>query len=141
MLEIDGVASTIESTVERWFGAPVPPAERPKADRIRELLTSVDPVGYARTYRLFATLDNIFAESLGTLAVPALFMTGELDPNSSPEMSHAMARLAPQGRAEVLAGQRHMMSFVAPDRVNPRIRSFLMAGVAEAVSRSSRTDT
>jgi pimeloyl-ACP methyl ester carboxylesterase len=141
MLETNGVASTIDPTIERWFGASIPAAERPKAQRIRELLTSVDAVGYARTYRLFATLDDLFAERLGTLAVPALFITGELDPNSSPEMAHAMARLVPQGGAEVLAGQRHMMSFVAPELVNPRIRAFLMAGTAASVSGSGQTET
>ncbi len=44
-------------TIERWFGHPVPGALRDAAARVRDLLHGIDPVGYARTYRLFATSD------------------------------------------------------------------------------------
>jgi pimeloyl-ACP methyl ester carboxylesterase len=85
-------------------------------------LQAVDPVGYARAYRVFATSD---VGRLDGLACPALFMTGELDPHSTPEMSRAMAAAAPLGRAVVVPGHRHMAAFVAPEICNPVILEFL----------------
>ena len=120
---------TVEATLERWFDAPTPPHLLSTAMLVRGLLKSVDPVGYARTYRLFASSDRAHVDRLPTLTVPALFMTGELDPNSSPAMSQAMAAATPQARLEILPGERHMMSLTAPEIVNQRLRAFLEAAV------------
>ena len=72
-------------------------------------MEAVNPVGYQRTYRLFATSDHVHRHRLVGLAKPALYLTGADDPNSSPEMSQAMARLTPQGKAEIVPGERHMI--------------------------------
>jgi pimeloyl-ACP methyl ester carboxylesterase len=95
-----GTASP-DGTIARWFGDPVPTEARRACETVRSLLEAVDPVGYARTYRLFATSDNAHRGLLGSLTVPALFMTGELDPNSTPAMSQAMAAAAVKGRCEI----------------------------------------
>lgn len=57
--------------------------------------------------------------------MPALFLTGEEDENSSPDMSRRMAAAAPQGRDVALPGQRHMMSLAAPGVVNDVLGRFL----------------
>ena len=123
-LEADGNPSTNEGTIARWFGDPVPSELADQAEVVRGLLRCVDPVGYARTYRLFAESDEAHKERLKDLAIPALFMTGELDPNSTPAMSRAMADAAPQARCDIVPGVRHMMSLTAPDEVNARLRAF-----------------
>ncbi|MFE0752374.1 alpha/beta fold hydrolase [Inquilinus sp. NPDC058860] len=123
-IEAEGPGGAVDGTIARWFGNPVPAALAEVADKTRAFLESADPVGYARTYRLFASADAAHAERLGGLAVPALFLTGEEDPNSSPEMSRAMAAAVPRGRAEILPGERHMMSLTAPALVNARLRAF-----------------
>lgn len=114
-----------KATIRRWFGDPVPGLHAAIAARIEGQLASVNPIGYARTYSLFARSDAAHADRLQNLAMPALFLTGELDPNSTPEMSRAMATVAPFGHAQVIAGGRHMMSLTAPDIVNAAIRTFL----------------
>ncbi|WP_292153759.1 alpha/beta hydrolase, partial [Mesorhizobium sp.] len=96
------------------------------------------PEGYARTYRLFARADGDHAERLQTLAMPALFITGSEDKNSSPAMSAAMARLAPHGRCTVLAGQRHMMAAAAPDLTSRCIAEFLNEG--ESLEQGAAAD-
>ncbi len=120
-----GDAASSAATIARWFGDPIPPRLADAAAQLRQLLAAVDREGYARTYRLFAAVDDAHAEALPRLAMPALFLTGELDPNSTPAMSHAMAALAPRGRAEVLPGERHMMTMVSPETVNDSLRRFL----------------
>ncbi|MDQ0475360.1 alpha/beta fold hydrolase [Labrys wisconsinensis] len=112
-------------TIARWFGEPVPPEWSAAAATVRALLDGVDPVGYERTYRLFATADAAHRDRLAGLAAPALFMTGAGDPNSSPAMSEAMARLAPHGRAEIVPHERHMMTLTAPGEINRRLLAFL----------------
>lgn len=129
-LATSGFASTIAPTLQRWFGDPVPPQLREAAAETGRLLRTVDPTGYARTYRLFASSDRVHEERLAQLAMPALFFTGEHDLNSSPAMSRAMAQLAPHGRAEVLEGARHMMTVTHPECVNASLRAFLAGEAA-----------
>lgn len=114
-----------EAAIERWFGSPVPSALEAQAQAIRNLLGRVNPTGYARTYRLFATSDRVHEGRLGELRMPSLFITGEHDANSSPAMSQRMAAEAAHGRVEVLAGERHIMAFVSPKRVNEVLVDFL----------------
>lgn len=125
LLAEEGMGATLDGTLARWFGKAEEPALAEKARQVRTWLEAVDPVGYARTYRLFATSDDAFVGRLDRLRMPALFLTGEHDRNSSPEMSLRMAALAPNGVAQVVAGERHMMSFTSPETINPILRDFL----------------
>ncbi|MFL9999799.1 alpha/beta hydrolase [Paraburkholderia dipogonis] len=127
----------VDATLSRWFGDPVPGHLTQAAQAVRGLLLSVDPVGYARTYRLFACSDDAHVGRLASLAVPALFLTGECDPNSSPAMSRAMAAATPFGRAEIIANERHMMNLTDPEGVNERLLAFLAEASAEDVPRES----
>jgi len=120
-----GSLSGTDATIARWFGDPVPDELAEAARTTRTALESVDPEGYARTYRLFAHADAAHVDRLAGLAMPALFMTGAEDRNSSPAMSAAMARLAPRGQCEVLEGERHMMAVASPDKVTRQISAFL----------------
>ena len=127
----------VDATLSRWFGDPVPGHLTQAAQAVRALLLSVDPLGYARTYRLFATSDDAHVGRLANLAVPALFLTGECDPNSSPAMSRAMAMAAPHGRAEILPNARHMMNLTDPARVNERLLAFLAEANAARQAHAS----
>lgn len=137
-LEAEGRAASHEAAVARWFGAPVPAELAPSAAQVSALLASGDPVGYARTYALFAASDDAHRDRLASLAMPALFMTAEGDPNSTPAMSRAMAALAPQGVAEVLDGARHMMTLTHPGAVNARLLAFLDAPAAPFDAKAFR---
>jgi pimeloyl-ACP methyl ester carboxylesterase len=55
---------------------------------------------------------------------PALFFTADGDPNSTPEMSQAMAELTPNGSLQTLAGHRHMMTLTAPLQISESLRTF-----------------
>ncbi|WP_058035143.1 alpha/beta fold hydrolase [Burkholderia pseudomallei] len=125
-------AAGIDVTLERWFGDPIPAHLTKAAEAVRDLLLTVDPVGYARTYELFARSDDAHVGRLSNLAVPALFLTGEYDANSNPAMSLAMAAAAPYGRAQIIANERHMMNVTNPAQVNERLLEFLLS--ASAVS-------
>ena len=125
LLKTAGIRETIAPTLQRWFGDPVPADLQDAAALTERLLRSVDPLGYARTYELFARSDRVHVDRLPTLAPPALFMTADGDLNSSPSMSRAMAALAPRSRAQVIEGARHMMPVTHPGVVNDALLAFL----------------
>ena len=56
-LESGRTAEGRRQTLARWFGDPAPPALGPVAAWVDAALAGVDFVGYARTYRLFASSD------------------------------------------------------------------------------------
>lgn len=124
LLERTGVTASIDPTIARWFGPSDTERRDSHASALRAMLGAVDPMGYARAYRIFATQDRAFEGKLGQLTMPALFLTGAQDPNSTPEMSHAMASAAPEGEALIVPGARHMASFVTPAPVNTALRDF-----------------
>jgi len=101
-------------TLARWFGK----TPSPEATACRDWLTGVDPAGYKVAYRVFAQEDGPPDEGLARLGCPALFLTGAEEPSSTPAMSEAMAALAPEGRASVVAGAAHMMPMTHPAEVN-----------------------
>lgn len=113
----------VEAPLERWFGADDGPARA----ETRRLLHQADRAGYAAAYRAFAEGDDVYADRIGEVRVPALFLTGAEDPNSTPEMSRAMAAAAPRGRAVVLPAERHMVGLTAPEAVNAALSEWLEA--------------
>lgn len=135
-----GIEAGVDVTLARWFGDPVPAHLTQAAQAIRALLVNVDPVGYARTYQLFACSDDAHVGRLADLAVPALFLTGECDANSNPAMSHAMAAAAPLGRATIIANERHMMNVTNPAQVNERLLEFLLGTSKAGANGEPRSD-
>lgn len=123
-LEEHGLGSTLNEALARWFGDP---AETPatRVEQVRQWIREADLQGYARAYRVFCEADPWLDGRLNELRAPALFVTGALDPNSTPAMARAMAGEAPLGRAVVIDGERHMMAYESPGRFNPVVRGFL----------------
>ena len=73
---------------------------------------------------MFAKLRGISATDLQTIAVPALLLTGELDANSSPEMSRRMAELIPNANAVIVPDARHMTQMTHASAVNAALATF-----------------
>ncbi|MGX9357403.1 alpha/beta fold hydrolase [Roseobacteraceae bacterium S113] len=104
-------------TLERWFGAAPEGALREARDACGNWLRGVDPVGYKSAYTAFAESDGPSDALLDALRCPALFLTGAQDPNSTSEMSRAMAARVSHGRAVILEDAAHMAPMTHPDAV------------------------
>ncbi len=109
------------ATLARWF----PDLDAPEAQACAGWLTGGDPAGYKAAYTVFAHENGPSDAALAALAVPALFLTGADDPNSTPEMSRAMAALAPQGTASAVSDAAHMLPMTHPDATNAALRRWL----------------
>ena len=121
--EIERGHVDLTTPLARWFdddemeGAPY--------QLTREWLSQVDIEGYATAYAAFAEGDDTYADAWPRVTCPALFLTGSDDPNSTPDMSRAMAARAPAGEAVVIEGHRHMVNLTAPDLVNQALTAWL----------------
>ena len=98
----------LEGPLRRWFGEDA--GREALQAQVRQWLEAVPRAGYAAAYGVFAASDRAHEGRMAQLRVPALFLTGEFDANSTPEMSQRMAHEAPQRRAVVLDGCRHNMA-------------------------------
>ncbi|MDA7424795.1 alpha/beta fold hydrolase [Thalassococcus lentus] len=121
------------ATLDRWFAGVTSP-ERNACER---WLRSVNPANYKTAYGVFARGNGPSAEALKGLQCPALFMTGAQEPNSTPQMSRAMADLAPKGRAVIVEGAAHMMPMTHPLDVNRELLAFAGRVFASDVNRQS----
>jgi pimeloyl-ACP methyl ester carboxylesterase len=120
-----------EAPLERWFSA-----EEKTGDAYRlvhDLLQAVDAAGYATAYRAFATGDSVYSDCWPRVACPALFLTGDGDRNSTPEMAGEMAALAQHGKAVVIDGHRHMVNLTAPERVSEALADWLTWEVGNGI--------
>lgn len=114
-----------EAPLSRWFTSSEIGSE--PYCFVRSLLQDVDQSGYAAAYRAFAKGDREYADIWSNVACPALFITGDGDPNSTPEMSLAMASAAQRGTAVIIPGHRHMVNLTAPEIVNDLMSGWLSA--------------
>jgi pimeloyl-ACP methyl ester carboxylesterase len=119
---LDGrTISDPSATLDRWFGA----ASLPERAACAAWLNAVDPSGYRAAYRVFAREDGPSDRGLVTLGCPALFITGEKEPNSTPTMSRQMAAHVADGQAEVIADAAHMLPMTHAPQVNSKLTQFL----------------
>jgi (E)-2-((N-methylformamido)methylene)succinate hydrolase len=112
------------ATLARWFGD-TPSLER---EACGAWLTGVDPVAYRKAYRIFAHENGPKPSALAKLGCPALFLTGRDEPNSTPEMTQAMADLAPHGSAQIIENASHMMPMTHAVDVNAALLTFFDEG-------------
>jgi len=121
----NGQITGIETALARWFADKDDPATLEKKAQVHNWMNQLTPVGYGRTYRLFAISDDAFIDCLDRLTMPVLYLTGENDPNSTPAMSQQMAAETPNGQAIVLPNEAHMMAYLHPQKVNSILEDFL----------------
>ncbi len=128
--EIAGGSVDVAAPLDRWFD----PADAKVRATVAALLREVDQKGYAQAYAAFAQGDAVYADALDSIPCPFLAMTGDGDPNSTPEMARAMAEAVPGGRTAIVQGHRHMVNLTAPHLVNGHLTEWLSQPVRESVS-------
>ena len=121
----DGTGTDASAPLARWFGATPNTTWQEAAQACRAWLTSVDPKGYAQAYHVFAHHDGPERAALAQMGMPTLFLTGDQDPNSTPSMSHEMARLAPKGRVHILKDAAHMAPVTHPQAIASAINALM----------------
>jgi pimeloyl-ACP methyl ester carboxylesterase len=119
----------LETPLSRWFGDGA--EDRAARNKVAGWLSDVNQKGYADAYTAFAGGDSLYADRFSGIRCPLLAITGAEDPNSTPAMAQDMANAAPQGRAEVITGHRHMVNLTAPERISRLLLDWLATPTEE----------
>lgn len=115
--------ASVAASLQRWYaGTEVSPKW---VMRTQTTLLANDIASFLNSYRVFATADAEIAPELGNIAVPALAMTGEKDPGSTPEMTQRLAEAIPSCRAVIVPGVRHMLPIEQPDALANSLDSLI----------------
>lgn len=124
-LAIDDITDVAMTPLLRWF--PVSDTENyaEYVDHCARWLNDANTKHYAAAYHAFANAVDLPDQSIHEIACPALFITGELDPNSTPAMSHSLAQLIPAGKVTIIENARHMLQLTHALQVNQAIHDFL----------------
>jgi (E)-2-((N-methylformamido)methylene)succinate hydrolase len=109
--------------LSRWFDNECVGSEPYRL--VKAWLAAVDIEAYATAYGAFAEGDVLYADRWPGVTCPALFLTGEHDPNSTPQMTLDLAAASPHGEACIIADHRHMVNMTAPDEVTAALQHWL----------------
>lgn len=116
-------AASAEASLRRWFdGTDVSPEQ---VRLTRATLLANDPASFLHCYRIFATADADVAADLSRIGAPALAVTGECDPGSTPDMTRRLAESIPDCRAVVVPGARHMLPVERPRELVVHLSAFI----------------
>lgn len=133
----DFAASTAAS-IERWYAGTTVPHD--VIDRTRTTLSANDIGSFLGCYRVFAGADAELGPRLGDITAPALALTGENDPGSTPGMTHRLAAALPSCRAVIVPGARHMLPVEHPEAFAGILTTFITES-AQLTDESAHGDT
>lgn len=102
-------AAGVDLAIERWFPHATTTVPVESIAAVRQVLAGNDIQSYLHSYRVFAHGDREIGPELGAITAPALAITGENDPGSTPQMSHRLGRAMPDCRVVVVPHARHML--------------------------------
>lgn len=120
-----GMSSIVGGTLERWF---TPAASAATRSRAEQMILDTDPAGYEGCAEALKTLD--YLRRLREIAVPVLYVVGELDMGAPKEAMAAMAEATPHGRLVVLPGLAHVPNMEGPAAFNAAVAPFLVEAAA-----------
>jgi len=116
-------AASAAASLRRWFDDTEVDPEQVRRTEITLLANNID--SFLHCYRVFATADAEIWPELETLRIPAMAVTGELDPGSTPEMTQRLAAAIPNCRAVIVAGAHHMLPIERPRELVEYLSTFI----------------
>ncbi len=127
-----GVAEAVDGTISRWFTPAYADANPAVVARTRRMIASTTTDAYTGCIAAFRDLDLF--EELSQITVPALFMVGENDPASTPEIMRGMHERLPGSRFHVVRDAAHLPSLEQPGSVNRALLDFFAIVQEQKVS-------
>ena len=119
-----GMASILQSSLERWF-TPKTIQRRPDLiDRVTKTVLSDDPTVQAAIWDLIAD-DFDVHDRLSEIRCPTLVLVGEQDPSTPVSAASALADGIVGAEMQILSATSHMATIESPDAVNSALRRFL----------------
>lgn len=107
-----GIEPMVPQIIDRWFTAEFQQQEADTVARLRQMLASTDPVGYAFACDLLAEAD--VRADLPSIQVPLLVISGEADNANPVDDQKLIAQHVPHARHEILRGTAHLAPVAEP---------------------------
>lgn len=126
-VEKHGPSANIDQALTRWFSPLYTQNHAHYLAQLKAKVLSNHGASYGRCYRLFGEGDNAAQDQLSHITCPTLVTTGELDPGSTPAMSHALAARINFAKVAILPNARHMMPVERASEVNQLLQQFINA--------------
>ncbi len=119
----EGMEPLVEPAIARWFTQPYRAAHPEAVDRIRGMIRTTSPDGYAGCCHAISALN--LTERIGGIRMPVLVMTAEADQGTPPEMSHAIHQKIAGSELVTLRSASHLCNVEQPDAFTRTVTAFL----------------
>jgi 3-oxoadipate enol-lactonase len=121
--ETDGLEPLVEPTLERWFTAGFRARRAEVVDRVRAMIRTTPPRGYAGCCHAIAALD--LTDRIGAITLPTLVIVGEDDPGTPVAASETIQRQIKGSELVVLKSAAHLSNMEQPEAFNRALTAFL----------------
>ena len=125
MTRDEGIQSTIETTLARWFTPGFIKSNPDAVDQVRQGVLANDLEAYAACRFVLANGVVELIRPKTTITAPKLVMTAEHDSGSTPEMSHAIAGEIEGAETIIIPALQHMGLVEQPELFLSPINRFL----------------
>ncbi|MEA2154053.1 MAG: 3-oxoadipate enol-lactonase [Solirubrobacteraceae bacterium] len=126
VLDAGTTAAVADRIVDRWLTPAHAAAHPEERRRLRDMLVSMPPDGYAACCGAIERMD--LRDDLPRIAAPTLVIAGAGDLATPPEHQRLIAGAIPGARLEVVADAAHIAAVQQPQTVNRLILDHLEAG-------------
>ncbi len=123
MAESRGMVALAEGTIERWFTKPFIEGAPEVVDRVRMLIRTTPPHGFASCCQAIRTLD--YADRLHEIRIPTLIIVGAEDQGTPVAASEQMQAAIAGSKLVVLPSASHLSNIEQADRFNQSLLDFL----------------
>ena len=120
----NGVAPLIDGILQRWLTAPYRLAHPDQVERIRAMLLTVKPQGYAACAAAIRDMDQ--RQSIKTITTKTLVVGGTQDPGTTPA-DHALIAASIPGAQLVMLEAAHLLHIERQQEFTETLLQFLAA--------------
>jgi len=123
-VETGGMKAVAEAVLARWFTLGFRSSHTVDVERVREMLQSTNPHGYAANCA--AVRDSDQRTTIRSINVPCLIVVGKDDPGTPPAEAQFLASTIPGAKYVELPGS-HLCNIESPEHFNQKVLDFLLA--------------
>lgn len=121
--ETRGMEPHVETTVGRWFTAPFRQQRPDVIDKVRTMIRTTPPRGYAGCCHAIAGLN--LTDRLQEITLPTLIIVGEEDPGTPVAASQVIHERIKGSELVILKSASHLSNMEQPEAFNQAVTGFL----------------
>lgn len=121
--ETQGMEPLVETTIGRWFTAPFVASRKDVVDRVRAMIRSTKPAGYAGCCHAISALD--LTDKIAAIKVPTLIVVGEEDQGTPVAASRVMNEKIAGSELVILKSASHLSNMEQPEEFTRALTAFL----------------